>query len=208
MLIDSHGRKVSYLRLSITDRCNLRCLYCRPQNEWVFLPHDDILTYEEMLELVDVSILAGVEKIRLTGGEPFARKGFIPFVARLHARYPDLDLRITTNGTMLQGRIEAIRDAGITCLNISLDTLKREKFREITGVDGYDQVRAGIDACLDDRGLRPGAMFADIELIGIPHRVVVSERGLTAGTFEYRARRGSENEALDKAALFTRLGIA
>ena len=153
MLIDSHGRKVSYLRLSITDRCNLRCLYCRPQNEWVFLPHDDILTYEEMLELVDVSILAGVEKIRLTGGEPFARKGFIPFVARLHARYPDLDLRITTNGTMLQGRIEAIRDAGITCLNISLDTLKREKFREITGVDGYDQVRAGIDACLEG-GLR------------------------------------------------------
>lgn len=148
MLIDSHGRKVSYLRLSITDRCNLRCLYCRPQDEWVFLPHDDILTYEEMLELVDVSIHAGVEKVRLTGGEPFARKGFIPFVAKLHARYPDLDLRITTNGTMLDGRIEAIRDAGITCLNISLDTLKPEKFREITGVDGYDRVRASIDACL------------------------------------------------------------
>lgn len=148
MLIDSHGRKVSYLRLSITDRCNLRCLYCRPESDWVFRPHVDILAYEEMLELVDASIHAGVEKIRLTGGEPFARKGFIPFVAKLHGRYPDLDLRVTTNGTMLDGRIEAIRDAGVTCLNISLDTLEREKFREITGVNGYDRVRASIDACL------------------------------------------------------------
>jgi MoaA/NifB/PqqE/SkfB family radical SAM enzyme len=147
MLIDSHGRKVSYLRLSITDRCNLRCLYCRPQAEWTFLPHSEILSFEEMAELVDVAMLAGVEKIRLTGGEPFARKDFIPFVGRLHAKYPDLDLRITTNGTMLSGRVAELRDAGISCLNVSLDTLQREKFQEITGVDGYEQVRAGIDAC-------------------------------------------------------------
>lgn len=148
MLIDSHGRKVSYLRLSITDRCNLRCLYCRPESDWVFLPHENILTYEEMLELVDVAIHVGVEKVRLTGGEPFARKGFVPFVAKLHARYPDLDLRITTNGTMLEGRIAEIQEAGINCLNISLDTLVREKFRQITGIDAYERVRAGIDACL------------------------------------------------------------
>lgn len=148
MLIDSHGRKVSYLRLSITDRCNLRCLYCRPQAEWNFLPHSEILSFEEMAELVDVARLAGVEKVRLTGGEPFARKGFIDFVGRLHAKYPGLDLRITTNGTMLSGRVAELRDAGISCLNISLDTLQRGKFEEITGVDGYGQVRAGIDACL------------------------------------------------------------
>jgi GTP 3',8-cyclase len=153
MLIDSHGRKVSYLRLSITDRCNLRCLYCRPQAEWTFLPHSEILSFEEMAELVDVAMLAGVEKIRLTGGEPFARKDFIPFVGRLHAKYPDLDLRITTNGTMLSGRVAELRDAGISCLNVSLDTLRREKFQEITGVDGYEQVRTGIDACLSG-GLR------------------------------------------------------
>ncbi|PKN31726.1 MAG: cyclic pyranopterin phosphate synthase MoaA, partial [Deltaproteobacteria bacterium HGW-Deltaproteobacteria-20] len=97
MLIDSHGRKVSYLRLSITDRCNLRCLYCRPQDEWTFIPHEQILSFEEMAELVDVARQAGVEKVRLTGGEPFARKDFIPFMGRLHAKYPDLDLRITTN---------------------------------------------------------------------------------------------------------------
>ena len=149
MLIDSHGRKVSYLRLSITDRCNLRCLYCRPQSEWKFLPHEQILTFEEMFELVDVAQVAGVEKVRLTGGEPFARKGFIPFLARLHAKYPTLDLRITTNGTMLAGRVDELREAGVSCLNISLDTLVREKFQEITGVDGYGLVRAGIDACLD-----------------------------------------------------------
>jgi cyclic pyranopterin phosphate synthase len=153
MLIDSHGRKVSYLRLSITDRCNLRCLYCRPQSEWHFLPHEQILTFEEMFELVDVAQVAGVEKVRLTGGEPFARKGFIPFLARLHAKYPALDLRITTNGTLLAGRIEELREAGVSCLNISLDTLNRDKFREITGVDGYDLVRAGIDAC-QGAGLR------------------------------------------------------
>ena len=149
MLIDSHGRKVSYLRLSITDRCNLRCLYCRPQSEWKFLPHEQILTFEEMFELVDVAQVAGVEKVRLTGGEPFARKGFIPFLARLHSKYPSLDLRITTNGTMLAGRVDELREAGVSCLNISLDTLVREKFQEITGVDGYGLVRAGIDACLD-----------------------------------------------------------
>ena len=148
MLIDSHGRKVSYLRLSITDRCNLRCLYCRPAAEWTFLPHEQILSFEEMAELVDVARLAGVEKVRLTGGEPFARKGFISFVGRLHGKYPDLDLRITTNGTMLAGRIDELREAGISCLNISLDTLRREKFQDITGVDAFDQVRAGIDACL------------------------------------------------------------
>jgi len=153
MLIDSHGRKVSYLRLSITDRCNLRCLYCRPQSEWHFLPHEQILSFEEMFELVDVAQVAGVEKVRLTGGEPFARRGFIPFLARLHAKYPALDLRITTNGTLLAGRIEELREAGVSCLNISLDTLNREKFQEITGVDGYDLVRAGIDAC-QDGGLR------------------------------------------------------
>ncbi len=148
MLIDSHGRKVSYLRLSITDRCNLRCLYCRPQDLGSFLAHEEILSYEEMFELVDVARIAGVEKVRLTGGEPFARKGFIPFVGRLHAKHPDLDLRITTNGTLLADRMGEVRAAGISCLNISLDTLERKKFEEITGVDAYGLVRASIDACL------------------------------------------------------------
>jgi cyclic pyranopterin phosphate synthase len=153
MLIDSHGRKVSYLRLSITDRCNLRCLYCRPSEDWVFIPHDDILTFEELLELVGVARKIGVEKVRLTGGEPFARKGFLSFAERILATHPGLDLRVTTNGTLLADQAAAVRRAGISCLNISLDTLNREKFQSITKVDGYDLVRAGIDACLAE-GLR------------------------------------------------------
>lgn len=153
MLTDSHGRTVSYLRLSITDRCNLRCLYCQPSEDWVFMPHDDILTFEEMLELVGTAQSIGVEKVRLTGGEPFLRKGFLSFVERVHATYPKLALRITTNGTLLADRAAAVRRAGVSCLNVSLDTLNREKFQSITKMDGYSLVRAGIDACLAE-GLR------------------------------------------------------
>lgn len=153
MLVDSNGRTVSYLRLSITDRCNLRCLYCRPAANWVGLSHEDVLTYEEMFKLVNAASQAGIEKVRLTGGEPFARKDFIPFVAKLHAVFPQLDLRITTNATLLQDQAQAVRQAGVTCLNISLDTLQRNKFAQITGVDAYALVRAGIDACLE-AGLR------------------------------------------------------
>lgn len=147
MLTDPHGRNVSYLRLSITDRCNLRCLYCRPE-EWVFIPHEDILTFEEMIELAQAAQSAGVEKLRLTGGEPFVRKGFLSFVERLHTTCPGLDLRITTNGTLLADRVRALTGAGVNRVNISLDTLSREKFRTITGVDGYGRVRAAIEACL------------------------------------------------------------
>lgn len=149
MLVDSSGRTVSYLRLSITDRCNLRCLYCRPASNWVGLSHEDILTYEEMFVLVQAASQAGIEKVRLTGGEPFARKDFIPFVAKLHSAFPQLDLRITTNATLLQDQVQAVRQTGIRCLNISLDTLQRDKFTQITGVDAYALVRAGIDACLE-----------------------------------------------------------
>lgn len=153
MLTDSHSRTVSYLRLSVTDRCNLHCLYCRPQAGWPFIPHEEILSYEEMLELAAVAEQAGVEKIRLTGGEPFMRKDFLSFVARLHAGFPRLDLRITTNGTFLAEYAVSLREVGVSCLNISLDTLQREKFRTITGQDEYECVRHGIDACLD-AGLR------------------------------------------------------
>lgn len=148
MLVDNHGRKISYVRLSITDRCNLRCLYCHPEDEWVFIPHEHILTYEEMFELITVARQAGVEKVRLTGGEPFARRNFIPFAARVHDTYPDMDLRITTNGTMLEKNVAELVAAGISCVNVSLDTLNQEKFAQITGVDAYAQVRAGIDAAL------------------------------------------------------------
>lgn len=153
MLVDRHGRRISYLRLSVTDRCNLRCFYCRSQKCWNFIPHPDILTYEEMFELVGLSESLNVEKVRLTGGEPFVRKGFLGFLEKVVTTYPDLDLRITTNGTLLKDKISALADMGVSCLNISLDTMDRARFQEITGRDFFLQVREAIDACLD-RGLR------------------------------------------------------
>ena len=153
MLVDRHGRRISYLRLSVTDRCNLLCFYCRSQKCWNFIPHPDILTYEEMFELVGLSESLNVEKVRLTGGEPFVRKGFLGFLEKVVTAYPDLDLRITTNGTLLQGKISALVDMGVACLNISLDTMDRNRFQEITGRDFFQQVRAAIDACLT-QGLR------------------------------------------------------
>lgn len=148
MLMDRHGRTVSYLRLSVTDRCNLRCLYCRPAEDVSFIPHESILTYEEMLEIVAVAQELGVHKVRLTGGEPFARRDFVPFVARLHARFPALDLRITTNATLLAGRMAELTSAGIRTLNISLDTLDPRVFMAITGVDAHGLVLAAVDEAL------------------------------------------------------------
>ncbi len=148
MLMDRHGRTVSYLRLSVTDRCNLRCLYCRPAESVSYIPHEQILTYEEMTEIVAVAQSLGVHKVRLTGGEPFARRDFIPFVAQLHERFPGLDLRITTNATLLGGRMPELKAAGIRTLNISLDTLDATTFAAITGVDVHAKVLAAVDEAL------------------------------------------------------------
>jgi cyclic pyranopterin phosphate synthase len=147
-LRDGRGRTVSYLRLSVTDRCNLSCLYCRPRQSFTFIPHDKILRYEEMLDLVGLSRELGICKVRLTGGEPFARRGIMDFIASLMGRFPDLDLRLTTNATLLAGKPAQLAALGVTAVNISLDTLDRKKFEEITGRDGFDAVRQAIDESL------------------------------------------------------------
>ena len=147
-LSDGHGRIVSYFRISVTDRCNLRCRYCVRDN-MQFIPHDNILRYEEIDTLVDLAVPLGVTKIRLTGGEPLVRKDFIPFLGRLSKRHPQLDLRVTTNGTMLTGKAGFVREAGVKCLNISLDTLDPGRFKEITGRDFFERVMDGIGDCLD-----------------------------------------------------------
>jgi len=148
MLMDRHGRTVSYLRLSVTDRCNLRCLYCRPAESVTFIPHHQVLTYEEMYEIVAAAQELGVHKVRLTGGEPFVRRDFLPFVARLHGAFPNLDFRITTNGTLLAGRMGDVVAAGCRSLNISLDTLDRERFAFITGEDLHSAVLTAIHEAL------------------------------------------------------------
>ncbi len=148
-LTDAHGRRVRYLRLSVTDRCNLRCSYCWGCTEMRFIPHDDVLRYEEMARIVDVAVEEGVEKVRLTGGEPFVRKGLTGFMAMLHERHPALDIRITTNGTLLAPHAAELRGLGVSTVNISLDTFRRDRFAATTGRDMMPQVLEGIQAALD-----------------------------------------------------------
>ncbi|QGY38866.1 GTP 3',8-cyclase MoaA [Pseudodesulfovibrio cashew] len=148
ILEDTHGRTVSYLRVSVTDRCNLRCTYCAGEGQ-EFIPHPDILRYEEILDFIGMVVDMGIEKIRFTGGEPFVRKGFGDFMIEAAKRYPDLDLCVTTNATLIKDYVKPLAEAGIRRVNISLDTLDPEKFKRITGRDHFAEVRANIDRCLE-----------------------------------------------------------
>ena len=157
-LEDGHGRTVRYIRLSVTDRCNLRCTYCRSGME-TFIPHESVLRYEEMEQLVDMAMDMGVEKVRLTGGEPFARKGFADFLERLRAAHPALDIRVTTNGTLIGPHIQTLKAIGLNAVNLSLDTFDRDKFEQITGRDLFGKVRENMDALLDAEA-HPGGLFS------------------------------------------------
>ncbi|NJB66384.1 cyclic pyranopterin phosphate synthase [Desulfobaculum xiamenense] len=148
MIHDGHGRTVSYIRLSVTDRCNLKCFYCRTDGEECFIDHSNILSYEEMLRLVQAAQTMDVTKLRLTGGEPFVRRDFLAFLGMLREECPGLDVRITTNGTLLGGKVPALKHLGIQRINISLDTLKPERFAHVTGRDFHDRVLQAIDDCL------------------------------------------------------------
>ena len=148
-LIDPCNRYLNYLRISITDRCNLKCIYCVPRDMVPRLPHDDILTYEEILKLVRVGVKLGISKIRVTGGEPLVRKGVYGFLAELSRLNELTDLSLTTNAVALKDNIKKIESAGIKRINISLDTLNPAKFAKITGLDLFDQVWQGIRSALE-----------------------------------------------------------
>lgn len=145
-LIDPYNRHLNYLRVSITDRCNLKCVYCMPGDRIPKLSHPEILRYEEILRIVQVAVRLGISKLRVTGGEPLFRKGVYDFLEILGKTEGIRDLSLTTNGVLLEENIEKIRSAGIKRINVSLDTLKRERFREITGHDFFDRVWEGIAA--------------------------------------------------------------
>ena len=131
-LVDGRGRRITYLRLAITDRCNLRCRYCRPENGVPFIPHGEILTFEELLRLVAIFRDMGVNKVRVTGGEPFSRRGCLDFLARLR-KMPGIDfLHITTNGVKTGRFLDRLQDIGIDGINLSLDTLDPARFLAIT----------------------------------------------------------------------------
>ena len=139
---------VKALCLHVAHDCNLRCTYCRSGME-TFIPHESVLRYEEMKQLVDMAMDMGVEKVRLTGGEPFARKGFADFLERLRAAHPALDIRVTTNGTLIGPHIQTLKAIGLNAVNLSLDTFDRDKFEQITGRDLFGKVRENMDALLD-----------------------------------------------------------
>jgi cyclic pyranopterin phosphate synthase len=147
-LIDPYNRHLNYLRISITDRCNLKCIYCVPRDLIPRLSHDEILTYEEILRLVRIGIRLGISKIRVTGGEPLVRKGVYGFLTDLSGLDGLADLSLTTNGVSLKTNLNKIKAAGINRINISLDTLDRTKFEHITGLDLFDQVWQGIEMAL------------------------------------------------------------
>ena len=143
---DSYQRRIDYLRLSITDRCNLRCVYCRPPEELPFLPHEAILSYEEILRLARIALDLGLSKIRLTGGEPLVRREVV-YLCRQLMRLAGLEsLTLTTNGVLLAPLAEELYRAGIKRLNISLDTLNPQRYAQITGRDYFQRVWEGIAA--------------------------------------------------------------
>lgn len=137
-------RKINYLRLSITDRCNLRCVYCMPEEGVPFRPHGEILSYEEILHFVNVAVQGGIRKIRLTGGEPLVRKGIIGFLEKLCEINGLDEITLTTNGILLKEFASQLKDCGITRVNVSLDTLKPHRFLRIAGRDLFDRVWEGI----------------------------------------------------------------
>ena len=144
-LVDPFGRKVDYLRLSVTDRCNLRCTYCMAE-EMTFLPKQQILTLEEMSEAAAAFVELGIRKIRLTGGEPLIRRDIVKLVSALSA-LPGLDeVTMTSNGLLLPSMAQPLKEAGLSRLNISIDSLNRDRFRELTRVGDLNQVLAGIEA--------------------------------------------------------------
>jgi cyclic pyranopterin phosphate synthase len=147
-LVDPFGRAITYLRVSVTDRCDFRCVYCMAEN-MSFLPKAEVLTLEELDRLCSAFIARGVRKLRLTGGEPLVRRSIMTLVESLsrHLRSEDLDeLTLTTNGSQLVKYADAIKTAGVRRINVSLDTLDAEKFRTITRWGSLNQVLAGIDA--------------------------------------------------------------
>ncbi len=149
MLYDPYQRRINYLRISVTDRCNLRCRYCMPEEGVPLIPHDKILTYEEILRLVHLFVSEGISKVRLTGGEPLVRKGIVEFVAHLSKIEGIKDLSLTTNGILLKDFAKALKEAGLKRVNISLDTLRKERFYHITRRNGFEQVWKGIEEALN-----------------------------------------------------------
>ncbi|ALV94489.1 cyclic pyranopterin monophosphate synthase [Campylobacter jejuni] len=149
MLIDQFGRKINYLRISVTQRCNFRCLYCMPKIPFDYQPKENLLSFEELFLFVKAAIDEGIEKIRITGGEPLLRKDLSIFIKIISDYKSDIDLAITTNGFLLKDFAKDLKNAGLKRLNISLDTLDHKKAKTLAQKDVLDSVLSGIDEALN-----------------------------------------------------------
>jgi cyclic pyranopterin phosphate synthase len=156
VLRDSYGRAIRDLRVSLTDRCNFRCFYCLPHGEPPIAPKEQMLSYEEIEHVCEIFVSLGIEKLRLTGGEPMMRKDIETIIQKLSKLKTDglIDLALTTNGYFLPDRAQSLKQAGLDRITISLDSLKRDVFKQMTGVDVLDRVLAGIKAA-KEAGLEP-----------------------------------------------------
>lgn len=145
-LIDSSQRSINYLRISVTDRCNLRCIYCMPENGVPWIPHNEILTYEEIATIVRVITGLGINKIRITGGEPLSRAELPKLIEILSGINEVDEISLTTNGTLLKEQVLKLKEAGLRRINISLDTFKQERYKQITRLGNLQDVLDGIEA--------------------------------------------------------------
>ena len=150
-LRDNHNRAITYLRLSITDRCNLRCRYCRPEEGVPFVPHAEILSFEELERLARIFCGLGVDKVRVTGGEPFARKGCLEFLQKLRRISGLRHLHITTNGVETYQYIDGLAELNLDGINLSLDTLDYRRFRDITRRDKFEEVIQTLQSIIEHR---------------------------------------------------------
>ncbi len=170
MLRDGYERKIRYLRVSLTDRCNLRCSYCIPPEGVEFLPHDEVLRNEEFVYLIGIFVEMGVSKVRFTGGEPLVRKGFIEIIEKVRARFPQLELCLSTNGVLLRNYLEQLQALEVTRINISLDTLNPARYAQLTGRNVLTDVLSSIE-----RAVEIGAF--NIKLNTVLFRETLSELG-------------------------------
>jgi len=145
-MLDSYNRNINYLRISVTDRCNLRCRYCMPEKGLQLLKHTDILTYEEIIEVVNIAVDLGINKVRITGGEPLVRKGIIDFIKMISKNKGLEEVTMTTNGILLSDFATALVEAGLSRINISLDTVDADKYNHITRGGNIKKVIEGIEA--------------------------------------------------------------
>ncbi len=215
-LLDTLRRPLRNLRLSVTDRCNLRCQYCMPERDYEWLPRRDILDFEEISRLVEVFSALGVDRVRLTGGEPLVRRD-LPRLVGLLAENPRLrDLALTTNGVLLSGLAEALKRAGLSRITVSLDTLRPDRFRELTRFDELPRVLAGIEAAAR-AGLSPLKIDA-VVIRGVNDDEIVPliEHGRRVGAevrfIEYMDVGGatlwSRQKVVSRAEILERLGQA